>query len=201
MNEQYGYTKQQYEAYQTFLVNVLNYGAASQLYANYEEEDLVTDRLTEDQKAMIGEYHAVEPTTYFEDTKFAEIRVGKMVRFGAANSIRVAFMARSGVEVDLSGWKIEVYGNHHAGTVMTPVWDEEEGYYYVEVADILATEYNIQYMFMFVDGNGTRKGMITYSIQHDVYLNQNSTNADIANLMKAVWNYGHAANDYIDLFY
>ena len=88
------------------------------------------------------------------------------------------------------------------GTVMDLKWDAAEGYYYIEVEDILATEYNIQYIFMIVDATGAKVGMNSYSIQHYVNKYQDSTSdVKLANLVKAVWNYGHAANDYIDLFY
>ena len=73
-------------------------------------------------------------------------------------------------------------------------------YYSVKLENILATEYDNDYDIFIYNAAGEEVGVITYSVQRYIYNKQNDADSAIAPLARALWNYFHAAEDYIDMF-
>ena len=67
------------------------------------------------------------------------------------------------------------------------------------IEDILVTYYDNNYEIFIYNAAGEQVGIIEYSIQEYVYNTQDTTKPAAA-LVKALWNYYHAAEDYIDEF-
>jgi hypothetical protein len=89
--------------------------------------------------------------------------------------------------------------------MFTQVQGDAYGYYSVVIEGIRATEFDNNYDIFFFDKEGKQVGVISYSVQmyvYDVHCNVHHNNKpmDIEPLTAALWNYYHAAEDYIDEF-
>ena len=207
--EDLGYTAEQFRVYREFLVNLLNYGAESQKYMDQEddsftisEEELVTYYLTEEQKAYMTHYHAKAPYE-FANQKPQGVEVGKIVRLGTRNKIEILFRDATNAEnnaTKFDGWFVRVYGNGYLGTdIELKQSDKYADCYSIMIEDILVTYYDNNYEIFIYNAAGEQVGIIEYSIQEYVYNTQDTTKPAAA-LVKALWNYYHAAEDYIDEF-
>jgi hypothetical protein len=163
---------------------------------------LVTANLTEEQKKLITNYHAVEPNAE-PDVKPEGVIVGKVVVLGSKNKIEILLQDATGAAnnaTKFEGWYAKVYGNGYRGTkIAIKQSDNYAKYYSVMLEDILVTEYDNNYDFFIYNAAGQEVGVISYSVQTYVYKTQNTTK-DAAALTRALWNYYHAAEDYIDEF-
>jgi hypothetical protein len=203
----------------------LNYGAESQKYAaiisgtTVADDKLVTNGLSKESlsyMSYITHYHAVPALEGDEYATYepANVRIRKSVTFGSTNSFRLYF-----TECDnnvVTKWVVKAYGPGYRGKELTWVYDQENAAWYVEIVNIRATEFDNNYDFFIFEEDGrtpvvgyyknangeilkTGDAVISYSVQQYVYNTQNTTK-DAAPLTRALWNYYHAAEDYIDEF-
>ena len=180
-----GYSEEKDAALRTLLVDMLNYGAAAQKYTGYKTEALVNAGLAE-----LG----------VSGTEFAEVTQSDVNVSGSngvselkatlyhdkANAIRIYFEAEN---IEAVSVQIVKDGQITEAAIQK----NEEGRYYVQTDDILATEFGDVYYFNFNDGSGNVT-IVSYSVKSYVKTMQN--NATAGELVQALWNYGVAANVY-----
>ena len=180
-----GYSEEKLAALRTLLVDMLNYGAAAQKYTGYKTEELVNAGLAE-----LG----------VSGTEFAEVTQSDVNVSGSngvselkatlyhdkANAIRIYFEAEN---IDAVSVQIVKGGQITEAAIQ----QNEEGRYYVQTDDILATQFGDVYYFNFNDGSGNVT-IVSYSVKSYVKTMQN--NATAGELVQALWNYGVAANVY-----
>ncbi len=180
-----GYSEEKDAALRTLLVDMLNYGAAAQKYTGYKTEALVNAGLAE-----LG----VSGTEFVEVTQ-SDVNVSgsngvseltATLYHDKANAIRIYFEAEN---IDAVSVQIVKGGQITEAAIQ----QNEEGRYYVQTDDILATQFGDVYYFNFNDGSGNVT-IVSYSVKSYVKTMQN--NATAGELVQALWNYGVAANVY-----
>ena len=180
-----GYSEEKDAALRTLLVDMLNYGAAAQKYTGYKTEALVNAGLAE-----LG----VSGTEFVEVTQ-SDVNVSgsngvseltATLYHDKANAIRIYFEVEN---IDAVSVQIVKGGQ----VTEAAIQQNEEGRYYVQTDDILATQFGDVYYFNFNDGSGNVT-IVSYSVKSYVKTMQN--NATAGELVQALWNYGVAANVY-----
>ena len=155
-------------------------------------------------------HHAVTPTAPADVLPDASsgFVFKKAVVLDATNRIRIMMQytdANGNINNSVfKNWTFTVWGNGHRGDKLTSAWYSDK-WYFIEVDNILATEFNVNYDFIMNDNEGNEYA-ISYSVQTYIRNTQVKTDANgnptlMANCVSALWNYGHAASDYIDTFY
>ena len=153
--------------------DMLAYGAAAQLYANHNVDDLVNADYEElaTNAAPAGEKHLTASTA---DVKFKSATV----LFDSVNKIAVKLTATDGVVVKVDGVEMVL---------------AEDGYYYTE--GIKALNFNKNYVFT-IEIDGEVVQTLTYSVNAYTVAMQNSTNTEMKDLATALYNYGASAEAY-----
>lgn len=179
----------------TLLADMLEYGAASQEYRNHNTDALVNEGIT-------GQTEFVELTetdkNYVANTEYTGT--------SAVTSVGMYFDFDNGLYAkytteDFDNFTVNVAYNGFDYTLDHLDWDAFEfeeyapGQYRVFFAHLWAYDINTVYTVTFED-NGTVVGTLTYSGLSYVYAMQNSSNAELANLVRAYYNYCNSAIAY-----
>ena len=214
--KEYAYNRLKYsddDIFKTLLVDMLNYGAASQTYFKYNTGHLVTAELTSAQRALASEmpelksvedympiFTADEPSAYF---------YGKSVVMG--NNVELKYYMRfdSGAPADSVVLHVEyktvsgtlVSKNFHASEF---VYDAKYDAYTVKISDISAKDMCRSIDAALYDGEYSNDNddnriseIMTYSIESYVYNRlQKSTDEDFKALVRALIKYGKSAENY-----
>lgn len=171
----------QYVAMKELAVNMLNYGAAAQVYVNHDVENLANKNLTDEQKAL-----ATKPITVSESDKAinGDAWVGAGVRFDYRLGLYFVFEAESldGVIASVNGKKA------------TPVvYDASKNWYVIRYSDFSATNMNDVVTARLSIGDS----MQTYSYSIKSYVAAKGGNdSALAKLVNATYAYGYAAVAY-----
>lgn len=191
------YNTDDYAKLRTLLVDLLNYGAASQVYMNYNIEELVTSSLTEEQKAWGTstdrtletvqelEYKTIDnPTVQWKSGGLnLQKSVGMRFKISAENieNLTVKVANDSGKEMIITSEQFEA----------------TEGGYYVFFEGMNAGQMSdIVYLTVY-NGETAVSNTIRYSIESYAYAQQNSTDVNLVELVKAMMKYGDSAKAYI----
>lgn len=172
----------QYNAMKELAVNMLNYGAAAQVYTNSDVDNLANANLTVDQKELASDTIAVDTT----DKKVeGDAWVGAGVRFDYKLGLYFVFEAD-----DING----LFATIQDDVVMPEVYDADKNWYVIRYNDFNATNMNevITAKLMFADGSVQS---FDYSVKSYVYAKGGENNA-LANLVNATYVYGFAAVKY-----
>ena len=214
--KEYAYNRLKYsedEIFKTLLVDMLNYGAASQTYFKYNTGHLVNAELTSAQRAYASEmpelksvedympvFTADEPSAYF---------YGKSVVMG--NNVELKYYMRfdSGAPADSVVLHVEyktvsgtlVSKNFHASEF---VYDAKYDAYTIKISDISAKDMCCAIDAALYDGEYSKDNddnriseLMTYSIESYVYNRlQKSTDEDFKALVRALIKYGKSAEKY-----
>jgi hypothetical protein len=164
----------------------------------------------------------------FDVEEIQDIVVNKLVSFGDTNAFKILFSVKGGDNSKLNGYSVEVYGpGYRASKQKLETYTSASGSKYLAatIEGIRATEFDNNYDIFLLDENGkhvqipvvNEKGetemvdcVISYSVQMYVYEvhclkyhpaeGAESKELKIEPLTAALWNYYHAAEDYIDEF-
>lgn len=162
------------------LVNdMLMYGAAAQEYRDYNVEDLVADLDDLEFEALASTYKVVSNGT---DYKFTAATLW----YDYTNNIIFKFQA-----ADTANLTVEI------NDVEVEYEDLGNGTYKVMTDAISAVDFDKEYTAELIVG-GNVAASATYSVNSYVYAKQASDNANLANLVKALYNYGASADVYAE---
>ena len=174
----------------TLLSDLLTYGAAAQTYTGYKTDALVTDGLD------------LSPSTFAELSGLKEEFVGtadpdtfwKSASLTLRNNVdmNLCFVTDSieGLSVVL-----EINGRTETVTDFTPV-DGEENLYQITFHGILATEFDLPVSASFYRNGAQVGNTLNYSVNTYICSKQNDSNAALATMVQALYNYGATANTY-----
>ena len=182
----------------TLLVDLLNYGAASQIYTDYQTDALVNASLTPEQIAWGTAddpvLTSVKNATYRTVNDPAVNWVGVSLNLYDSITMQFAFEAESTDGVTI---KVE----NASGTVLREIKADEltdTGSYLIAkfkgltAGDMSETVYVTAYQ-----GDTAISNTVAYSIESYAYAKQNDEDANLANLVKAMMKYGNAAFAYV----
>ena len=171
----------QYAAMKELAVNMLNYGAAAQVYVNYNTDDLANKNLTDEQKAL-----ATKPISVTSSDKAVsgDKWVGAGVRFDYRLGLYFVFEAES-----LEGVVTSINGK----TVIPEVYDVSKNWYVIRYSDFDATNMNDVVTAKLSVGGSEQT--YSYSIKSYVAAKGSDSSA-LSKLVNATYAYGYAAVAY-----
>lgn len=177
----------------TLLVDLLYYCDAARTYTTYKADELVTDALTEAQKA---ERTTTDPElSSVLNGKYAVVENAKAKWKSAslimAHATRMRFRFETTADVSSLTVKALVGGEEQTAYIV-----EENGQCYVYVDDLSGFEMRETVYVTLYEGETAVSNTITYSIETYACNKQNDADADLAALVKAMMRYGDSAIEY-----
>lgn len=190
---------QAYEETRRMFVDLLNYGAASQLYTGYKTDQLVNSMLTEVQKT-----YGTSATPMLEsitDKAFVE-NENAVIEWKSASlylyntiAIRVKFSAES---IDGVKAKIECAGKEYWYDETEFVYDESSGIYMVEFDRLNPAQLREACYFTVYSQDGTAlSNTLRFSAESYAYVVQGYQN-NLSDMIIAMMKYGDSAYSYIN---
>ena len=184
--EALGLTTGKYEAMKTLIADLLAYGAASQIYVDYNTDALVNAGV-EGASALktLGDEWNKLPTESTDET-IDLISAGLF--FTNTNKLYFLFKAEGITE---NNFKVKV--NNEEYTLSD--FEAYESNYVLFTDDIVATELDTVYTVELVK-NGETVQTLEYGVYAYIYDMQNSDNEAMATLVKTLYNYSVSADAY-----
>ena len=190
------------EELRTLLVDLLNYGASSQIYSGYKTNALANAKLTDEQKSWAstttGELTSVQNTKYETISapkatwKSAGLNLMDKVEFRikfiseTSDALSVKIKSESGRE-----WTVDAEN-------ITDISDElANGYmFYFDGAD--ATMMSETLYFTVYSGDEAISDTFSYSIESYISKKINTEDTAFASLLECIIKYGNAAENYVN---
>lgn len=180
----------------TLLVDLLNYGAASQLYVEFDTGNLANAALTETQRAWAtsgsGSYENVLNTKYATiDNPTAS---WKSVSLYLENTITIRYK----IQVEsIDGVTIRFNTQGKSWTISSDKFvSAGNNQYYVDFNGLNAGELRETVYSTVYQGNTAISNTMSYSVESYVFNNQNSSDEKLSNLLVEMMKYGDAAAIY-----
>jgi hypothetical protein len=187
------------------LVDLLNYGAAAQIYRNHNVQNLANAALTDAQAAW-GTQNSTpkaEDYTVCQDTNYTVIdnptAAFKSVKLILDNSVAIRFTAT--LPNDITGITLRATNGLTEWVVPSSMftYDSISGRYVILFEELAAHQMDDQVLFTFYDGETAISNTFCYSIESYVGKNFNSLSTSDPALLKVLiemMDYGRAANAY-----
>lgn len=197
-----GLTDAQYGAMKTLIADLLVYGAKAQLYNNYKTTALV-DAGVEGATEFVKLTETVRKVWDYTDdyTALEDVDLKSAgVYFDYANSMYVKFTAP---DMNDDTFRVKFNGEYYALSECELI-DEATSTYKFTTDDISVLDYNTSYNIDLEwydaedEEDWVRIHRIRYSINAYVYAKQDTANAEMADLAKALYNYGVSAAAYLN---
>lgn len=190
------YAADQYAELRTLLVDLLNYGAASQTYTGYRTDALVNASLTDAQLQWGTSEEPALDTVLDTTHKTVENPTAKWKGAGLnlqdSVSMRLKFAADSAEDL-----KVKVESGVNTWTIYSDKFLEEDGVYYVYFTGLDAGQMRQSVYLTIYDGDTPVSNTVCYSIGSYAYEKQNSTITGLPELVKAMMKYGDSAYAYV----
>lgn len=195
--EELGVSAAKYEAMQTLVVDLLNYGAAAQVYTNTNTDTLANEGLSEDMKTKATNFDISEVDNIYgvsgEEGKSVVFKAARLV-FDNKLGISVAFSVPE--ETDYSQYKVVFALGEREYVINADDFSEQEisgkQYLVAEFREIFANCFSSGITVKVVDSEGeVISGTLTYSVNS--FIARNYTEHD---LYQKLWCYGVSAEAY-----
>lgn len=185
-HEDLGITEEKLGELKVLITNLLRYGACAQIYREYNLENLADADIDE---SLLIEFENPNKTQTVGETLTPGMKfTGATVWFDSSNSICIRFTV-----TDLENTTIRVNGVEYDNTHFNKVGENTYTFF---TDPIPATRYQNLFVFeLCLDGVVQQEAV--YSIACYVTAIQNSSDENMKNLAKALYNYGIAALEYI----
>ena len=192
------YSGNEYMSLRRLLVDLLDYGAQSQLYVGYCTDELANEKLTEtqkkwgtaDERILSTKQHIKYKT--IENPTVAWKSAGLKLEDSVAMRFKLAATDITGLVVKVT----DAYGNKWNIT-SDQFKETADGYYYVYFDKFNADQMSEVVYLTVYEGNVAVSHTIRYSIESYAYSKQNDTNEALAELVKAMMQYGDSAYAYV----
>ena len=200
------YQSAAYAEFRRLLVDILRYGDAAQIYANYKTELLPTCDLTEGLLAMGTdvtkkmEYESVKEPVYglvSAENALASIEKAALYLEAAVN-IRFKFSAN-----DVSDLRVVITDNETCTNVIAEYAAkanqiDDNGLYYVDVSKLNASEMRKTVYATVMKGDQAVSNTYRYSIESYAASMKDKEIPHLAELLDAMMRYGDSAADYLE---
>jgi len=183
----------------TLLVDLLNYGSYAQLYTKYNSQNLVNAALTTEEAAW-----GTQELRELVNSEFKPSSVGDAVwtRIGLIIESKVDIMGYFSIPTSMTG--VTVRATDSDGNLISVIRDFEEtqganGMKNMSFVFDKLTAKNMSDVvgFTVYNSQGVNiSGQYLFSIESAAQKNQNSTNAELADFLKAMMMYGDSARAY-----
>lgn len=183
----------------TMIVDLLYYAAAAQSYAHYNEANLVTDNLTDAQKAYKTatphEYQSIMAKDSFADRKLKFTQAAAVL--GSSVSAKFYFTPVTDVNLDDVTVVVSIGNRNQAGVYTAKDFVKEaNGDYSVTFDDTFASELSDKMTAIAYDKEGNQiSDVLYYSIE--TYVARSKTTDPVTkNLFDSLMNYGYSVMDF-----
>lgn len=192
------YNTNEYAKLQTLLVDLLNYGAASQVYMDYKTDALVNAKLTEEQKAMGTSTERTLETV--QELEYKTIDNPTVQWKGGGLNLQKSVGMRFKITADnIENLTVKVTNDIGEETIIiSDTFETTEGGYYVFFDGLNAGQMSDVVYLTVYDGETAVSNTIRYSIESYAYAKHNSSDTNLAELVKAMMKYGDSAKAYIN---
>ena len=187
-----------YGELRTLLVDLLHYGAASQLYVNYNTGSLVNGALTETQLAWGS---AGDPALASAlDVAYATVEAPQASWKSAQLALRESVAVRVKIAVSsLEGITVKVtLGNDTHEISADELIEAGNGVYYVSFEKLNVAQLREKIYFTVYRDDAPVSNTLCYSVETYAYNNQANADAKLAELVKALIRYGDAAFAFVN---
>lgn len=192
------YNTNEYSKLQTLLVDLLNYGAASQIYMDYKTDSLVNVNLTEEQKAWGTSMERTLETV--QNLEYKTIDNPSVQWKGGGLNLQKSVGMRFKISADnIETLTVKVTNDIGEETIITSdAFEVTDGGYYVFFEGLNAGQMSDVVYLTVYDGETAVSNTIRYSIESYAYSKQNSNDVKLSELVKAMIKYGDSAKAYIN---
>ena len=187
------------EKFKTLLVDLLHYGAAAQIYANYKVDTLVTADLTDEQKTWATDAAPSLSTVWnltYETVANPTVtwKAGGLLLEDAV-TMRFKFAADS-----VEGLTVKFYtqNNPTGWTVNSDAFVKTTDGYYVYFNGLKARQMRETVYVTVYRDDVAISNTVSYSIESYAYAKQNDQNVKLTALLEAMMKYGDSAYRYIN---
>ena len=180
------------EKLMTLVSNLLAYGAASQEYADYKTDSLVTSGLTLTPSTFEPLKEDANKLAIDGESAQGLAWTSASLTLGSKTTVRFSFIAENAEGLQV---KVTVGGREQVFNVSELI-AEQGTTYEICFTDVMVTEYDSDITAEFVRDGETVGETLTYSVNIYIYEVQDNTDAEFAALVKAIYLYGKAAADY-----
>ena len=190
-------TDDAYAELRTLLVDLLGYGAASQIYMDHKLDDLVDAKLTDAQKAW-GTKEMRELTTV-QSTAYEKIDNPTVLWRGAGLNLKDRVEMRFVIEAeDITNLSAKVVSESGAEwTIPAEKFETADiGRYNVYFNGLNAAQLSEPIYVTIYNGDQAVSHTIRYSVESYAYIYQNNEDAKLANIVKAMMIYGDSAYNF-----
>lgn len=191
------YSSDEYAELRTLLVDLLDYGAASQLHTNYKCENLANKNLTSEQKLWATQD---EPTlNTIADAQYKTVDEAKTNWKGVglllndSITLRFKFSAES-----IENLSVRVQIASHEYVISADQFVQSDDMYYVCFNELTASQMSEEVYITVYEGDVAVSDTARYSVESYAYEKQDSDVLHLATLVKAMMKYGNSARAYID---
>ena len=189
------------DAMKRLLVDLLNYGAAAQLYRNSAADSLVNAALTQEQKnwATTGQLRALSSVRSVENTMEAPEATWHLVSLVLTDSIRIRVYFKA---ADAAGLRICATDDTGNQWVLSDIKTRDD-YYYADFDCLSPAQMGEHIAFSVMDGDRQVSDVLHYSIESyaDVMLRDPNKSQQLKTLVDAMMRYGDAAKAYVEQVY
>ena len=190
------YSSDEYSKLRTLIVDLLNYGAESQIYTDYHIENLVTARLTNEQLS----WGTIESPTLktVQDIEYEVIENPAVTWIGAGLNLNNSITMRFKIATDsIERLQVKVSNASAEWFIDSADFEQTSGGYYVYFNGFNAGQMrDSAFVTVYKDGEAI-SNTICYSIESYAYAKQNSTDEKLNNILIAMMRYGDSAYAYI----
>lgn len=190
------YSSDDYAEFRTLLVDLLNYGGASQLYVGYNADNPVNGRLTAEQAkwgtSESPEYKTIMNLAYKTvENPTVSWKSGGLV-LGDSITMRCKISAE-----DYSGLYVKIEALDMVWTVSEKDFVDTSNGKYIYFSELNSAQMR-EPVYLTVYRNGEAvSNTLRYSIESYAYSKQADSNPDLVNLIDAMMKYGDAAYAYV----
>lgn len=190
-------TDDKYAQFRTLLVDLLNYGSASQIYNNYNTSELVSSNLTEEQAAC-GTQGDISLSSVLNQ-EFAKVENPEVSWKGAGlnltNSIKMRFILEA---ADIENLNVKIQDGQKDWTIQSDTFERigDTNYYYVYFNGLNAGQLSDSVYVTAYRDEAAISHTLCYSVESYAYSKQNDTNTALSDLVIAMMKYGNSARLY-----
>lgn len=192
------YYTDEYAELRTLLVDLLNYGAASQIYVNHNTDALANAELTEEQAA----FGTSEKPTYenMMDLKYKTVSNPTVLWYGGGLNLETAVTMRFKIhsENNYENLTVKAVTDSYTWEIPYSEFEETTNGYYVFFSGFNAGQMREPVYFTVYEGDTAVSNTLRYSIESYAYSQQNSSDTNLTNLLEAMIKYGDAAYAYVN---
>ncbi len=186
--EQLGLSEQKYARLKTLMADTLVYGAAAQVYTGHNVDDPASSpEWVAESKSAVPEAPASEYRTIVPNTGEDRVTGAALILY---NDVKFRFKVRA-AQADT----LIVSGGSHTWTYELTDDLKEGDLYVIRTGGLMASDFDTVFEVS-LRKNGETCHAIAYSVNTYVSSKYNSDNTALADLVKAIYNYGLSADIY-----